>query len=257
MNRINNLFEAKKSDVLSIYFCAGFPEVDDTVNVIQTLEKNGVSMIEIGIPFSDPMADGVVIQNAATQALRNGMSLRLLFEQLKDIRDTVNIPLLLMGYLNPVMQYGFENFCKSCADCGIDGCIIPDLPFEDYLNDFKPVADKYDVKVIMLITPETSEERIRFIDAHTTGFIYMVSSASTTGAQKSFDKQKQDYFHRINSMTLRNPRMVGFGISNKETYRMACKNASGAIVGSLFVTLLDEHKSPEKAITELKKLIDT
>ena len=255
MNRINNLFETKKNDVLSIYFCAGHPEVDNTTNVIQTLEKNGVDMIEIGIPFSDPMADGVVIQNAATQALRNGMSLRLLFAQLKDIRKEVKIPLLLMGYLNPVMQYGFENFCKSCNECGIDGCIIPDLPFEDYLNDFKPVADKYDVKVVMLITPETSDERIRFIDSHTDGFIYMVSSASTTGTQSSFDAKKQAYFHSINAMSLRNPRMIGFGISNKETFRTACDNASGAIVGSKFVSLLDEHKSPEVAITELKKLI--
>ena len=255
MNRISNLFETKKSDVLSIYFCAGHSEVDNTTNVIQTLEKNGIDMIEIGIPFSDPMADGGVIQNAATQALRNGMSLRRLFEQLKDIRDTVKIPLLLMGYLNPVMQYGFENFCRSCSECGIDGCIIPDLPFEDYLNDFKPVADKYNVKVIMLITPETSEERIRFIDENTDGFIYMVSSASTTGAQSSFDAQKQAYFQRINAMSLRNPRMVGFGISNKETFRTACDNASGAIIGSKFVTLLDEHGSPETAIMELKKLI--
>ena len=255
MNRINNLFETKKNDILSIYFCAGHPKADNTADVIRALEKNGVNMIEIGIPFSDPMADGVVIQNAATRALRNGMSLRLLFEQLKDIRETVNIPLLLMGYLNPIMQYGFENFCKSCAECGIDGCIIPDLPFEDYLRDFKSVADRYDIKVIMLITPETSEERIRFIDANTAGFIYMVSSASTTGAQKSFDARKQDYFHRINSMTLRNPRMVGFGISNKETFRVACNNASGAIIGSLFVTLLDEHKSPEVAIVKLKELI--
>ena len=255
MNRINNLFETKKRDVFSIYFCAGHPEADNTANVIRTLEKNGVDMIEIGIPFSDPMADGVVIQNAATQALRNGMSLRLLFEQLKDIRKTVKIPLLLMGYLNPVMQYGFDNFCKSCNECGIDGCIIPDLPFEDYLNDFKPVADKYDVKVIMLITPETSDERIRFIDEHTDGFIYMVSSASTTGAQNSFDEQKRSYFQRINSMSLRNPRMIGFGISNRETFRTACDNASGAIVGSRFVSLLDKYKSPGDAITELKTLI--
>ena len=255
MNRINNLFKTKKSDVFSIYFCAGHPDVENTTNVIRTLEKNGVDMIEIGIPFSDPMADGAVIQNAATQALRNGMSLRLLFEQLKDIRKEVKIPLLLMGYLNPVMQYGFENFCKSCNECGIDGCIIPDLPFEDYLNDFKPVADKYDVKVVMLITPETSDERVHFIDSHTDGFIYMVSSASTTGTQSSFDAQKQAYFQRINAMSLSNPRMVGFGISNKETFRMACSNASGAIVGSKFVSLLDERKSPELAITELKKLI--
>ena len=255
MNRINYLFETKKNDVFSIYFCAGHPDVGNTANVIRTLEKNGVDMIEIGIPFSDPMADGAVIQNAATQALRNGMSLRLLFSQLKDIRNEVKIPLLLMGYLNPVMQYGFENFCKSCNECGIDGCIIPDLPFEDYLNDLKSVADKYNVKVIMLITPETSDERIRFIDEHTDGFIYMVSSASTTGTQSSFDAQKQEYFQRINAMSLRNPRMVGFGISNKETFRTACENASGAIVGSKFVSLLDKYKSPVDAITELKTLI--
>lgn len=251
MNRINKLFETKQKDILSVYFCAGYPEVDNTTDVIRTLEKNGVDMIEIGIPFSDPMADGVVIQQAATQALRNGMSLRLLFNQLKDIRNEVKIPLLFMGYLNPVMQYGFENFCCSCQECGIDGCIIPDLSFEDYLNDFKPVADKYDIKVIMLITPETSEERIRFIDAHTDGFIYMVSSAATTGTQSSFGERKQAYFQRINAMSLRNPRMVGFGISNKETFRTACDNASGAIIGSKFVALLGESRSPEIAIKRL------
>ena len=251
MNRINQLFETKKKNVLSIYFCAGYPEANNTAEVIRTLAQNGVDMIEVGIPFSDPMADGVVIQQAATQALKNGMSLRRLFEQLKDIRNDVHIPLLLMGYLNPIMQYGFENFCRSCALCGIDGCIIPDLPFEDYLRDYKPLADKYDIKVIMLITPETSEARIRLIDEHTDGFIYMVSSAATTGAQQSFDEQKQAYFHRIQSMSLRNPCMIGFGISNKETFRTACDNASGAIIGSRFVTLLGELKSPENAIRNL------
>ncbi|MDR3251962.1 MAG: tryptophan synthase subunit alpha [Tannerella sp.] len=251
MNRITQLFETKKKDILSIYFCAGYPKVDSTAEVIRALEHNGVNMIEIGIPFSDPMADGVVIQNAATQALRNGMSLALLFDQLKDIRSDVVIPLLLMGYLNPVMQYGFENFCRSCRDCGIDGCIIPDLPFDDYLNDFKPIAERYGVKVIMLITPETSDKRIRFIDEHTDGFIYMVSSAATTGAQQSFDEQKQAYFRRINAMSLRNPRMVGFGISNRDTLRVACDNASGAIIGSKFVTLQGENPSPEAAIKQL------
>ena len=248
MNRINQLFRTKEEDVLSIYFCAGYPALNTTAEVIRTLAKNGVDMIEVGIPFSDPMADGVEIQQAANRALKNGMSLHLLFEQLKDIRSDVEIPLLLMGYLNPIMQYGIENFCKSCASSGIDGCIIPDLPFEDYLRDFNPVADKYDIKMIMLITPETSEERIRFIDEHTDGFIYMVSSAATTGVQQSFDEQKQAYFHRIQAMSLRNPRMIGFGISNKATFRMACENASGAIIGSKFVSLLGEHKSPETAI---------
>ncbi|MDR0573346.1 MAG: tryptophan synthase subunit alpha [Tannerella sp.] len=255
MNRINELFETGRKDLLSIYFCAGYPEANNTADVIRTLERNGVDMIEIGIPFSDPIADGVVIQNAATRALKNGMSLRYLFGQLKNIRDEVKIPLLLMGYLNPVMQYGFENFCRSCDECGIDGCIIPDLPFEDYLNDFKPVADKYGIKVAMLITPETSENRIRLIDEYTDGFIYMVSSAATTGAQQSFDEQKQAYFHRISSMSLRNPRMIGFGISNKATFRAACDNASGAIIGSKFVAFLGENKSPEVAIKKLLEVL--
>jgi tryptophan synthase alpha chain len=206
-------------------------------------------MIEIGIPFSDPMADGPVIQQAAVEALRNGMTLRRLFEQLKDIRREVSIPLILMGYLNPIMQYGFENFFRSCQQCGIDGVIIPDLPFKDYMEDFRSLAEKYDVKVIMLITPETSEERIRFIDEHTDGFIYMVSSAAITGAQKDFNAQKLAYFERIAAMNLRNPRMIGFGISNKQTYESAASHAAGAIIGSKFVTLLEEHKgNAEEAI---------
>jgi tryptophan synthase alpha chain len=176
MNRINELFGKDPHGLLSIYFCAGAPTLDGTAEVIRTLERNGVNMIEIGIPFSDPMADGPVIQNAATKALRNGMSLKLLFSQLKDIRRDVKIPLILMGYLNPIYQYGFENFCRSCKECGIDGAIIPDLPFRDYESEYKAIAQKYDIRIIMLITPETSDERIRQIDAHTDGFIYMVSS---------------------------------------------------------------------------------
>jgi tryptophan synthase alpha chain len=250
-NRINQLFKTKEKDILSIYFCAGYPEADNTAEVIRALEENGVDMVEIGIPFSDPMADGIVIQNAATRALENGMSLRILFAQLKNIRPGVKIPLLLMGYLNPVMQYGFEAFFRSCSECGIDGCIIPDLPFDDYLKEIKPVAEKFDIRVIMLVTPETSEERIRFIDAHTDGFIYMVSSAATTGAQQSFDERKQAYFSRIHSMSLHNPRMIGFGISNRETFRTACSSASGAIVGSRFVSLLAENGSPRVAIKKL------
>ena len=251
MNRINQLFASGRRDILSIYFCAGYPDPENTAEVIRALENNGVGMVEIGIPFSDPMADGPVIQHAAQQALRGGMSLRKLFAQLADIRPGVQIPLLLMGYLNPVMQYGFENFCRSCRDCGIDGCIIPDLPFDDYLADFKPVADRYGVKVVMLITLETSEERIRQIDDHTDGFIYMVSSASTTGAQSAFDGRKQAYFRRIDALGLRNPRMVGFGISNRATFRAAADNAAGCIVGSRFVTLQGETPGPEEAVRQL------
>lgn len=256
MNRIKQLFETKQKGILSIYFTAGFPKIDDTVDVIKELEANGIDLIEIGIPFSDPMADGPTIQASGTVALRNGMTLSKLFEQLKDIRKEVSIPLILMGYLNPIMQYGFENFCEKCQEVGIDGTIIPDLPFNDYIKEYKPIADKYNVKVVMLITPETSDERIRFIDEHTDGFIYMVSSAATTGAQKSFDDQKQAYFKRINAMNLRNPRLIGFGISNKATLEAAQANASGAIIGSKFITLLQEAKNIKEAVADLKSSLD-
>ena len=253
MNKINSLFNNRGSrKLLSLYFCAGAPTLDGTAQVILTLQRRGISMIEVGIPFSDPMADGPVIQDAATTALKNGMTLRKLFEQLSAVKDQVSIPLILMGYLNPIMQYGIEAFCQSCVESGVSGMIIPDLPFKDYQEVIKPVADRYDLRVIMLITPETSEERIRFIDEHTDGFIYMVSSAAITGAQKSFDDAKQDYFRRINQMNLRNPRMIGFGISNAQTLKAAQDNAAGAIIGSKFVTLLHEAQGDaDKALDQL------
>ncbi len=252
MNKINQLFaNSKDKKLLSLYFCAGAPTLDSTADTILTMQDRGISMIEVGIPFSDPMADGPVIQEAATTALKNGMSLRLLFEQLKAIKEQVTIPLVLMGYLNPIMQYGIEAFCQSCVESGVSGVIIPDLPFDDYLESIKPAADKYDLRIIMLITPETSEERIRFIDEHTDGFIYMVSSAATTGAQQSFDEQKQAYFRRINAMNLRNPRMIGFGISNKQTLESAQQNAAGAIIGSKFVQLLQIHGNAATALDKL------
>lgn len=255
MNRINHLFNNNKKDLLSIYFCAGAPTLDGTADVIRTLEKHGVDMIEIGIPFSDPMADGLVIQNAATQALHNGMSLKLIFEQLRNIRRNVKIPLILMGYLNPIMQFGFENFCRKCTESGIDGVIIPDLPFKDYQERYRIIAQRHNVKVIMLITPETSEERVREIDKYTDGFIYMVSSAATTGAQQDFNEQKRAYFKKIEDMHLNNPLMVGFGISNKATFQAACEHAAGAIIGSRFVTLLEEEQDAEKAILRLKEAL--
>lgn len=251
MNRINQLFATANHKIQSIYFCAGHPTLDSTVPTIQALEKAGIDMIEIGIPFSDPMADGPVIQDAATKALRNGMTLNKLFEQLKDIRPVVNIPLVFMGYLNPIYHYGFEAFFQQCEQLGIDGVIIPDLPFHDYMQSVKPVADAHNIRIIMLITPETSDERIRLIDAHTDGFIYMVSSAATTGAQKEFDKAKQAYFSHVESMNLRHPRMIGFGISNKQTLESAQANASGTIIGSKFVQLLEQHKDPAQAIAAL------
>ena len=242
MNKINKIFAERPQDkkFLSLYFCAGCPTLDSTGDVILTMQRRGIDFIEVGIPFSDPLADGPVIQSAATTALKNGMSVQLLFEQLKAIKDEVQIPLILMGYLNPILHYGIEAFCQSCADAGVSGMIIPDLPFDDYLTQVKPVADRYDLRVIMLITPETSDDRIHFIDDHTDGFIYMVSSAAITGAQRSFDDAKQAYFRRIDAMHLRNPRMIGFGISNAQTLKAAQDNAAGAIIGSKFVTLLNE-----------------
>jgi len=241
MNKIDTLF-AQRGDrkFLSLYFCAGTPHLDSTASVILTLQRRGIDFLEVGIPFSDPLADGPVIQTAATKALRNGMTVSLLLQQLREIKEQVHIPLILMGYLNPILHYGIDRFCHDAAEAGVSGLIIPDLPFDDYLQTVRPAASKYDLRVIMLITPETSDERIRFIDEHTDGFIYMVSSAAITGVQKSFDEQKLDYFQRIDQMQLRNPRMIGFGISNAQTLQLAQQHAAGAIIGSKFVTLLDE-----------------
>ena len=251
-NKINQLFkDHQDKKLLSLYFCAGCPTLENTGEVIKTMQRRGIDMIEVGIPFSDPLADGPVIQSAATRAIKNGMSLKKLFSQLQEIKEEVEIPLVLMGYLNPIMHYGVEAFCKSCVESGVSGAIIPDLPFKDYQDVVKPIADKYDVRIIMLITPETSEERIRFIDNNTDGFIYMVSSAAITGTQKSFDEEKQAYFKRINDMNLRNPRMIGFGISNKQTLEAAQNNAAGAIIGSKFVTLLNESKNADEALDKL------
>ncbi len=256
-NKINQLFaNSKNRKLLSLYFCAGCPTLEGTGEVIKTMQRRGIAMIEVGIPFSDPLADGPVIQGAATQALKNGMNLKTLFAQLKAIKDEVEIPLVLMGYLNPILRYGFEAFCQSCVESGVSGMIIPDLPFKDYQDLVKPIADKYDLRVIMLITPETTEDRIRFIDNHTDGFIYMVSSAAITGAQKSFDDAKQDYFRRINAMDLRNPRMIGFGISNKQTLEAAQQNANGAIIGSKFVTLLNESSNADEALDRLFEALE-
>jgi tryptophan synthase alpha chain len=255
MNQINTLFQTKKREILSIYFTAGFPSLNDTEEIILALQNAGINLVEVGIPFSDPLADGPVIQESSTIALQNGMNLRLLFSQLDRIKDKVHIPLILMGYLNPIMQYGFENFCKDCQKTGVSGMIIPDLPFNDYLNEYKPIADRYGLKIIMLITPETSDERIRLIDAHTDGFIYMVSSAATTGVQRRFDEERLDYFRRISSMGLRNPLLIGFGISNHDTLAAAFEHATGAIIGSRFINLLAEENSPEAAVKKLLELL--
>ncbi|MDR0559008.1 MAG: tryptophan synthase subunit alpha [Prevotellaceae bacterium] len=251
MNRIDKLFETKKKNVMSVYFTAGYPKLEDSLTIIRELEARGVDMVEIGIPFSDPMADGAVIQQSGAAALNNGMSLQKLFAQLAEIRKNVSIPLIMMGYLNSVMQFGEERFCRLCRETGIDGIIIPDLPFKCYMEEFKSLGEQFDLKFIMLITPETSPERIRLIDENTSGFIYMVSTASTTGVKDSFDAKTFDYFRRVNAMNLKNPRMTGFGISNRATFEAACSNANGAIIGSEFIRLLGTEPSIENAVDKL------
>ena len=240
MNRINKVFKDKK-EILSIYFTAGFPELNDTVNVIESLEKSGVDIVEIGLPYSDPLADGPTIQESSTVALRNGMTTKNLFKQLKNIRRKTNIPLVIMGYLNPIIQYGIESFCKDCQSVGIDGLIIPDLPADIYHAKYKEVFYKYRLLNMFLITPQTSDKRIRFIDKISTGFIYMVSSFSITGAVKSFEAEQKKYFRRINNMNLKSPLLIGFGISNKNTYEDAINFSNGAIIGSAFINFIDKE----------------
>lgn len=255
MNRIDKVFKEKRSDIISVYFTAGYPKLNDTTNVIRALEKQGVGILEIGLPFSDPMADGPLIQASGAKALANGMSLEKLFEQLADIRQTVAIPLLLMSYLNPIIRFGFENCCIKAAECGIDGLIIPDLPFAEYMESFKSTAEQYGLYIIMLITPETSEERIRMIDKNSRGFLYIVSAASVTGEKEAFTDKTILYFRRINSMQLNNPRLIGFGVSNRVTFKAACHEASGAIVGSKFISLLNSEATVDDAAKKLVELL--
>ncbi|MBU2526778.1 MAG: tryptophan synthase subunit alpha [Bacteroidetes bacterium] len=240
MNRIKLKLQENKK-LLSIYFTAGFPNLNDTVPILQALQENGVDMVEIGLPFSDPLADGPTIQASSTRALHNGMTSDKLFGQLKDIRKTVHIPLIIMGYFNPVMQYGVERFCQKCREIGIDGLIIPDLPVDVYEENYKPLFEQYGLANIFLITPQTSEARIRFIDSVSDGFIYMVSSASVTGAKGTFGAEQKQYFERIAKLDLKNPQIVGFGISNRETFAQATKQAKGAIIGSAFIKFLEEN----------------
>ncbi|WP_321288272.1 tryptophan synthase subunit alpha [uncultured Sunxiuqinia sp.] len=248
-NRINQLFQDKKENILSVYFTAGYPQLNDTVEIIKTLEENGVDLIEIGMPFSDPVADGPVIQNSSTVALKNGMSIKQLFEQLQSIRQTVNIPLILMGYLNPVIQFGLEAFCMKCQEVGIDGLILPDLPVSVYQEEYKELFEHYGLHNILLITPQTSDARIQEIDEASGGFIYMVSSSSTTGAKDKVSDFHEDYFNRVNQLKLNNPRLIGFGISNQETFENACKYASGAIIGSAFVKALEQDKTLDEKVS--------
>ena len=236
-NRINKLFSQKKNNILNIYCTAGFPHLNSTVEVISALQNNGADIIELGIPYSDPIADGPVIQQSNMQALENGMTIHLLFEQLKNIRKSIHVPIILMGYLNPVMQYGFEKFCADAATAGVDGIILPDLPMYEFETQYQPIFEKYDLKFIFLVTPETGEERIRQIDKLSSGFVYAVSSSSTTGNTKAISEQ-ETYFKKLKDMKLTNPLLVGFGIKDKNTFDAACTYTNGAIIGSAFINVI-------------------
>lgn len=250
MNRIDKLFKDKKENILSVYFTAGYPALEDTMTILETLQDAGADLVEIGIPFSDPVADGPTIQDSNQIALKNGMYLKLLVEQLRDMRDKIHIPVLLMGYLNPVMQYGVKKFCKDLAAVGVDGLIIPDLPMQAYLKEFKGCFSENGIHNIFLITPQTTEERIRLIDEKSEGFIYMVSSASITGAKSGISQEQITYFERVGAMKLVKPTLIGFGISDQNTFNIACKYSSGAIIGSAFVKLLGNSKDLQKDIRE-------
>ena len=251
MNRIKQQLLTDKK-LLSIYFTAGYPNLEDTVSIIKSLERHGVDMIEIGMPFSDPLADGPTIQDSSTKALQNGMTTEILFEQLQAIRQSVSIPLIIMGYFNPILQYGVEAFCEKCQNIGIDGLIIPDLPMDIYESDYRQIFEAHGLINVFLIKPQTSEERIQYIDANSKGFIYMVSSASTTGVQVGFGDEQTSYFKRIADMNLNNPQIVGFGISNNMTFKQATNQAKGAIIGSAFV----KHLTTE-GIDSIDKFINT
>lgn len=240
MNRLNQLFANKKTPILSIYFTAGYPNLNSTLDIAEALEKAGADFLEIGFPYSDPLADGPVIQKSSQKALDNGMTVQVLFDQLRDLRKRVSIPVLLMGYFNPVLQYGVEKFCKACAEAGIDGVIIPDLPMYEYEGMYKDCFSKNNISNIFLVTPQTSDERIRRIDELSSGFIYLLSSSSTTGKNLAINEEAEKYFTRIKNMELKNPSIIGFGISNQQSFDKAAEFTRGAIVGSAFVKFLDE-----------------
>ena len=247
MNRIDQLFQQKPKEVLNIYFTAGFPQIGDTLTVLKALQDGGADMAEIGMPFSDPLADGPVIQDSSTRAIANGMKLAVLFEQLKGFRSKIRIPVVLMGYINPVLQYGVENFLRSCQEVGVDGLILPDLPMDEYETEYKPLFEKYGQHLIFLVTPETSEARIRKIDSLSRGFVYAVSSSSTTGKDKDM-KLQASYFEKLQSMKLQNPVLVGFGIRDKATFQTACQYSNGAIIGSAFVKAIENSANLQETV---------
>lgn len=249
MNRIDQLFASKQTGILNIYCTAGFPALEDTLPVMTALQAHGADMIELGMPFSDPLADGPVIQDSSTRALQNGMSLKKLFAQLKDFRKDIHVPVILMGYLNPVMQFGIEQFLQQCAATGVDGLILPDLPMQEYEQEYRPLFEKYGLHLIFLVTPETSEARIRQIDALSKGFVYAVSSSSTTGKDKDM-KGQQAYFERLKTLQLKNPVLIGFGIKDKPTFDAACAYSNGAIIGTAFIKAVENAKDLDGTIKQ-------
>lgn len=251
-NRISVLLSGQSDDsegLLNVYFTAGFPQLNDTRRVLSALEKSGADLVEIGMPYSDPVADGETIQESNQKALENGMTVRLLLDQLKDMRDEISIPVLLMGYFNPIVQYGVERFCREASEAGVDGLILPDLPLEEYTSQYKTLFDRYGLLNIFLITPQTKPERIRQLDQAGSGFVYMVSSASVTGSKTGVSEGMEAYFERINGMKLQNPRLIGFGIKDRESFVKASRYASGAIIGSAFIRVLQESQDLEKDIS--------
>lgn len=256
-NRLQHLFGRKKADIFSVYFTAGYPENLSVAEVVEALADGGADMVEIGVPFSDPIADGPTIQASSAAALRGGMTLSKLLDQTAEARSKApDMPFVLMGYINPFLHYGLEALFQRCAEVGIDAMIVPDLPFDEYLRTFKPLCNRYGIPMVMLITPETEPERIKLIDSHCDGFIYMVSAASVTGTRREFTTAQLDYFHRVNAMNLEHRRLIGFGISNPVTYKQACDNSAGAIIGSLFVKCLTSHPSdPAAAVAELRSVL--
>jgi tryptophan synthase alpha chain len=255
MNRIEKLFQVKKQNILSIYFTAGYLALNDTLRTIQELNKAGVDMIEIGMPFSDPVADGPVIQRSNEKALSNGMTIKLLFKQLAWVRETTDLPLILMGYINPVFKFGMENFLHKCQKIGIDGIIIPDLPVEEYQVSYEALFEKYNIFNIFLISPQTQDERITYLDSISKGFLYMVSTTATTGTINNFDESQITYFKKVNDLNLKTPRLIGFGISNNETFIQACDYSNGAIIGSAFIRSLDENGTlPENILGFIRKI---
>lgn len=252
MNRITELFKNKKTRILNIYCTAGYPSVNSTLEVMKALQESGADMIELGMPYSDPLADGPVIQASSSKAIENGMTINRLFSDLKEFRNNINVPVILMGYMNPALQYGFEKFCAKAAEVGIDGLILPDLPMYEYETEYGEIINRHGLKFIFLVTPETSDERVRMLDRLSTGFLYAVSSSSTTGNEKSMEQQ-MGYFKKLQDMKLHNPVLIGFGINNSDTFNAACKYANGAIIGTAYIKALDNNGSVSSVT---KKFID-